>query len=292
MPRIPKPSVPKFAQAAIHPSLYVFTLLPTTLPKSFCVDVLEVFNSFASPKAKEPMLEILHRQLKDKDLAIKFKYLWEEGIRDYTRTVGGAQGILASGDDYQISSFVMNFLQQRREIHVRVSTAGTIVQEIRIDKPIDKNEHALENLFQSILKHSWITIKDKLMETQDLGFISSLLKKREFFPIGYSTKGPKEAFENAISAFIPMISKTLEMTKNENDPQGILVLKSIVRIYSQRIHEVALEMDMAISPEILRQWDSRKFEIEYEAENSASSTLRNIEQALERISSELDESLE
>jgi hypothetical protein len=238
------------------------------------------------------MLQILDKQLKDKDLVIKFKYHWEQGVQDYTKTVGGGRGVLASGDDYQKSSFIMNFLEQRREITVYVSTAGTIVQEIRVDKPIDESQHALENLFQAVLKHSWITIKDKLMETQDLGFISSLLKKREFFPIGYSTKGSKEAFENAISTFIPMISKTLEMAKNEKDPQDILMLKSIVSVYSQRIHEVESEMSMKISPRIMRQWDSRKFEIEYEAENSASSTLRNIEQTLERISSELDESLE
>jgi hypothetical protein len=304
MKRIRKPGVPKFAKAAIYPSLYVFTLLPTRLPKSFLKEIMQVFDSLDmkppqkqrtdadSVTTEELMLKMLDRQPREKDLAIKFTYLWEKGIQDYSRTAGGAPGILSSSDDYQRSSFIINFILQRREVKLRVSTIGTIVQEMRISKPIAESPKMVQNLFQAILKHSWITIKDKLVEMPTLGFLSSLLKKREFFPIGYSIKGPKESFENAILGFVPMISDALEIAKEEKNTQAIIMLKSLMSIYSERIREVESEMETVISSEVMYEWDSRRFEIEYEAENISSSTLRNIEETLEKMSLEMDESLE
>jgi len=292
MVKIKKPKFPKFVKAAIYPSLYVFTLLPTTLPKSFLEDVSKVFDSLSSSTHGGPMLVLLDKHLSKKELIVKFKYLWEKGIQDYTKTIGGALRILSVGDDYQKSSFALNFLYQRRQIEIRISTEGTIIQGIRIDKSIRDNQHLLQNLFQATLKHSWTTIKDKLVEMPGFGYLLSLLREREYFPIGFSTRSPNTAFEDAISRFVPMISQGLEIAKAEKNPQDITILKSLMNIYSKRITEVASERNIKVSSKILREWESRKFEIAYEAENTASSMLRSMEHTLKKILFELDEALE
>jgi hypothetical protein len=292
MATIKKLGIPKKLRATIYPSFYVFTLLPTTVSKSFLSDVLKVFESLSLPKNEKQMLILLDKQIKENELFLKFKYLWEKGIQDYTKTIGGASGVLAEGDKYQKASFIINFISQRREIEICISTAGTITQEIRIDQSMKDDPHLLENIFQSLLKHSWTTIKDRLVEMPGLSYLSVLLKEREYFPIGYSVRSPEDAFEDAILKFLSVISRALEAAKAEKDTQSIIMLKSLMNLYSRRIDQVASERNMKIPYDVLREWELKKFETEYESENTASSALTGVEQTLQKILFELDGSLE